>query len=112
MQMARADQDDIDLVIDFFQFVEEFMDHETMTPEDSEDAEPLEITDEEFVMKLRDKWGYRFGPALVDAAWRRVVFGYGVLVDNVCDKEKDILDLRPDWKSALESYEAAAKDGA
>lgn len=109
MEMARASQEDIERVIEFFQLIEEFMEYGTATPNGSDsEAEPRELADEEFVELLRSKWGNRFGPALVDASWMRVVFGYGVLVDNCCDKEKDVLDLRADWKAILEQDESTS----
>ena len=46
----------------------------------------------------------------------RVAFGYGVLLDNVCDPAKDILELKPglvtfdeDEKKALADFHAAVK---
>lgn len=35
--------------------------------------------------------------------YERVVFGYEILVDNVCDPDKTYLDWRPDVKAALKA---------
>lgn len=104
MKMARAEQREVEMLIDFFNFIEEFIEHGTHTPpNDDVEEESIDLTDEQFVEKLRELWGHRFGPAKVDASWRRVVYGYGVLHDNVCNKELSHLDLRADWKAWLEA---------
>ncbi len=37
-------------------------------------------------------------------AWRRVVFGYQVLVTNSCDPDKSFLDWKPEISAAIEAY--------
>lgn len=104
VQMARASEADVDKVIEFLTVIEEYMEYGTV-PLNADDCE--EATPEEFVDCLRELWGERCGPAKVDAAWRRVVFGYVTLHDNCCDKASDVLELRADWKAVLERHEAA-----
>lgn len=110
MRMAKATQADIDRVIRFFNTIDEFMDYGSI-PSDStsyDDPDSIEdVTDEQFVERLRELWGGPCGPALVDGSWRRVVFGMQVLVDNVCDKSATVLELRKDWKAAIGELENA-----
>lgn len=112
MKMAKADKDDIDRCIKFFQFVEEFMEYGTHTPQEKRDpetgeSESIKLTDEEFVEKLREMWGRRFGPSGVDCAWQRVVFGCDILITNVCDPNSDVLEVRPDWAAKLVDTETS-----
>jgi hypothetical protein len=108
MKMAKADQDDIDKTIAFFQLVEEFMEygkHTTWTDDDEEQS--VELDDVAFVEKLRSMWGGRFRPNGVDCAWMRVVFGYQVLVDNACDPNASTLEWKPELAKLLEAAEGA-----
>lgn len=114
MKMAKASKDDIQRCILFFQFVEEYFEEGTHTPSDTD--EPERLTESDFVDRLREMWGGRWKPPGVDCAWGRVVFGCNILIDNVCDPAKDVLELRPDLASAaaesaarLKSELAAAK---
>ena len=116
MQMARASKEEAERLIEFLQFIEEFMAYGTPTPKSGdEEADPIDIDDEEFLLKLRAMWGGPFerDRGKVDACWMRVVFGYLVLHDNVCNQESDILELRSDWKAVLERHEIekAVPDG-
>jgi hypothetical protein len=97
IRMARADAEDVDRVIKFFQLIEEYMEYGTYTPPNDEiEEESIELTDETFIEKLRELWGGRLSQrAGVDSAWPRVVYGYQVLHDNVCDPSKDYLDWEP-----------------
>ena len=109
MKIARATKEDFRLVVDFMNFVEEFMDYGTCSDGDDEDSQ--EVSDERFVALLREKWGRRFGPALVDAAWRRVILGGQAAIENACDETLDHLDFKPEIKAAVEAFEKA-KGGA
>mgnify|MGYP000890696501 CR=1 FL=1 len=101
MKMAKASKEDIDRCVKFFQLIEEFMDHGTHTPEHFEE-DSIELTDEDFVQRLRELWGGSDRPLAVDSSWRRVVFGCDVLINNVCDPDADTLELRRDWADAIE----------
>lgn len=102
MKMAKATKDDIQKTIEFFRFIEEFMEYGTHTPENEEtEEESIDLTDEEFVERLRKLWGGRFRPVGVDCAWSRVVFGCDMLINNACDPDADTLELRPDWAKLI-----------
>ncbi|TWU15051.1 hypothetical protein [Allorhodopirellula heiligendammensis] len=105
MKMARASKDDLDRMIAFMQFIEEFMDYGTHTPQNDEyEEESIELTDEGFAERLRELWGRRFGHHGVDIAWSRVVFGCGVLIDNVCDPNADTLEWKPELAAKIEGW--------
>jgi hypothetical protein len=104
VKMAKASKDDIQKVIDFFRFIEEYFEDGTFTT-DSEDAEPIKLTEQEFVSRLSALWGGPFKPVGVDCMWQRVVFGCSMLIDNCCDPEADCLELRHDWAKAIDPPE-------
>ena len=102
MKMAKASKDDIDRCRKLFQFIEEYMDHGTFTPENDEtEEESVELTEDEFVRMLKGFWGGRFKPAGVDCSWRRVVLGCDILIDNVCDPDSDTLEWKPELAEKL-----------
>lgn len=102
MKMAKASKEDIERCVKFFQFIEEFIEHGTHTPENEHvEEDSIELNDADFVQRLRELWGGS-GPTAVDSSWRRVVFGCDVLIDNVCDPNADTLELRTDWAKAIE----------
>ena len=101
MKIARATAEDFDRVIEFMSMIEEFMDYGTCAEDDPEDAQ--DVSDEKFVELLREKWGRRFGPALVDGAWRRVILGGRAAMENACDPSLDYLDFKPEIKAAMEA---------
>ena len=103
MKMAKASKDDIERCRKFFQFIEEFMEYGTHTPENDEvEEDSIDLTDEMFVEKLREMWGGRMArrPG-VDTSWNRVVWGCDMLIDNCCDPDADCLELRQDWAEAI-----------
>lgn len=103
MKMARATKDDIQRCIKFFHFIEEYLEFGTHTPENAVEEEiSLDLTEEDFVAKLREHWGGPFThrPG-VDCCWRRVVHGCDILIDNICDPDADALDWKPELKAAL-----------
>jgi hypothetical protein len=102
MKMAKASKEDIQKTIDFFRFIEEFMEYGTHTLENEETEESIELDEQKFVEMLRELWGGRFKPPGVDCSWSRVVLGCDILIDNVCDPELDYLEWHPDFKKALE----------
>lgn len=102
MKMAKASEDDIQKCIKFFQFIEEFMDYGTHTPENEDfEEDSIDLTDEVFVHMLRTLWGGRFRPPGVDCAWMRVVFGCDILIHNVCDPNADTLEWKPEYAEKL-----------
>ncbi len=106
MKMAKATKDDIHRTVRFMQFIEEYLDYGTHTPENEEiEEESIELTEETFVEKLRELWGGRFRPNGVDCAWGRVVWGCDVLIDNVCDPNADTLEWKPEYAAKLAATE-------
>ena len=102
VKMAKATKDDIERCRKFFQFVEEFFEYGTHTPESDEfEEESIDLTDEDFVGRLREMWGGRFRPAGVDCSWSRVVYGCDILIDNVCDPNADTLEWKPEYDEKL-----------
>ena len=103
VRMAKATQDDVDLVVKFFQLIEEYMEYGTYTPPADEfEEESMELTDDVFVHYLRAMWGGGHeNKRSVDSAWSRVVNGYAVLVDNVCDPNSDVLEYKPEIAAKL-----------
>jgi hypothetical protein len=103
VKMAKASPEDITKVREFFQFLEEYFEYGTHTPENDEvEEESIDLTPEQFMELLSRKWGGRFKPAGVDSAWSRVVFGCEILIQNVCDPDADTLEIRPDWAAILQ----------
>ena len=110
VKMAKASKDDIERCRKFFQFIEEFMEYGTHTPENDEvEEDSIDLTDEMFVERLREMWGGRMvrRPG-VDTSWNRVVWGCDMLIDNCCDPEADCLELRQDWAKAIEALQSAS----
>lgn len=95
--MAKASKADIQQCADMFRIIEEFMDYGTF----STDEETIELSNDEFVERLRTLWGGRFRPAGVDCAWPRVVFGCDILIDNVCDPDAETLEWKPEYAAKL-----------
>lgn len=103
MKMAKASKDDIRKVIEFFRFIEEFMEYGTHTPDNEEiEEDSIDLTDEKFVEMLRALWGGRFKPAGVDCMWSRVVFGCDMLIDNCCDPDVDVLEWKPELAQLID----------
>jgi hypothetical protein len=115
IRMARATADDVERVLAFMHFVEEYMEYGTHTPHnDDEEEESIVLDDSQFVEKLRELWGGRLSRRIgVDACYNRVINGYQVLHDNVADPDKDYLDWKPELAKQLidnDRLEAAIKN--
>lgn len=98
MKIAKASDDDIRRVREFFQMLEEIEQYGTYTP--SADAAEIQVGDETFRKLIVDQWGVREG---VRTSWSRVLFGFEVLLDNCCDPNLDYLDWKPEFKELHES---------
>jgi hypothetical protein len=104
VRMARATHDDIDRVVKFFQLIEEYMEYGTHTPQSDEfEEESIELTPDVFVHYLRTLWHGSSVEPSVDGSWSRVVNGYAVLVDNICDPNSDVLEYKPELAAKLSS---------
>jgi len=79
MKMAKATADDLRRVREFFEMIEEVIVWGSYTTD--EDAEPDGVDDTRLLELIRLKWNEGGGPG-VGNSWRRVVFGYEVLIDD------------------------------
>ena len=87
----------------FFNMIEEFIEYGTHTPEnDDYEEESIELDDAKFVELVRSMYGGRFKPDGVDVAWRRVVFGCDILIDNCCNPDEGHLAFKPEIRKLLE----------
>ena len=89
MKMAKADKAEREKVMKFHADLESLIEYGTLN--DAPESAEADFSDERLAEFVRGWWG-RGGPSLM-----RVVFGYIVLVDSVCDDEADTLELRKDW---------------
>lgn len=104
VKMAKATEDDFRRVTDFLAMLDEIMEYGTYTPpNDDEEEINEEINDADRLRKLIEAaWGGP-GRAGVGSAWRRVVWGGKMAIDNCCDPVADVLEWRPDVREWLES---------
>ncbi len=113
MRMAKASKDDIQKTIEFFRFIEEYMEYGTHTPQ-SEDVEEesIDLSEEQFVEKLRELWGGAFRTSGVDCKWSRVVLGCSILIENCCDPELDYLEWKKEIRELVEAHNERLRDGS
>ena len=107
MKMAKASKDDLLRVRQFMELCDEWFEHGTHTPENDEtEEESIELTEEEFVEKLREMWGRRFQQSVsgVGSSWFRVIWGCDVLIDCVCDPDADTLEWKPELAAKIEGW--------
>lgn len=111
MKMAKATKEDIEKLVRFFYFIDEFMEYGTHTPcNDDEEEDSIDLDDEAFVEHLRKLWGQKYGPGEVGCSWRRVVHGCDILIDNCCDPAADTLELRTDWEKLIAAASVETTD--
>jgi len=79
--MAKASEIDIDKVQNFFEQLEDMI---------QGDVDPVDVSD--FVRASFPHGG----------SWERLVHGYRVLLDNVCDPNKSYLDWKPEIQAAMD----------
>lgn len=92
MKMARATDDDMQRMFDFFNDLDDAL-HD-LPFGDSVDSEALgEI--------VKKHWKSR-GPG-VGGSWHRVLFGMQMLLKNCTDPDAETLEWRPDIRAWLES---------
>ena len=99
VKMAKASEDDLRRVREFFQMIEEVVEYGTYTAD--EDDDPEHIVDSQFAELISRMWNER-GPG-VGSAWSRVVCGCQMLIANCCDPDADTLEWRPDVAAAMEA---------
>ena len=96
MRQAKADENDIRCVTDFFVMLEEVIEHGTCTVEG--EAEPRRMSYGDLHDMIDAAWARGVG-----SSWRRVVMGVDVLIDKCCDPDLDYLEWRPDVRKFLEN---------
>jgi hypothetical protein len=107
VRMAKASADDCKRVVDFFEWLETFVDEgvdQSKPYDDEEDSYPA-ISEEEAMEHIKAEFSRWTRRATVAASWRRVVWGFSCLCDNVCDPSSDVLEWKPEIRSALEAME-------
>jgi len=102
MKMARATGDDFERVMRFFQMLEEVVEYGTYTPPDDENEEVSEDVDDARLSELIHEAWNTTGPG-VGSAWRRVVFGGQLAIDQLTDPNCRHLEIRPDIAKAMEA---------
>ena len=107
MKMAKASSDDCQRVVDFFEWLEAFCEEgvdQSQPYNDEEDSYP-QIDDEEAMDRIKAEFSRFTRKPTVAGSWRRVVWGFSVLCDNVCDPDSDVLEWNPEIKEILERAE-------
>lgn len=111
MRMAKAPQEHVDRLRNWMQFNDELC---TIDPSNGAEwkAFKSDWDDDKRFMEIishcEDESGFNFEYYLdyfrsnISYIHMRVIFGYEVLVDNVCDPEVDFLDYRKEIKEKLE----------
>lgn len=89
MRMAKASKADINALRKFLLMLEQLCEE---TDESFQDYDNQAI-----VSRVRQA----FGNVNVSTGWRRVVEGADILIDTVCDPEKDYLDYKPELKKLI-----------
>ncbi len=107
VKMAKASADDVQRVINFFEWLETFCDEgvDNSKPYDEENDCFPELEDEAAMDAIKAEFSRWTRRPTVAASWRRVVWGFSILCDNVCDPSSDVLEWKPEIKSALEAVE-------
>ena len=104
MKMARATKEDVEHLTKFLQWLERFEEYgEDLRTLDEETGECSSISDADALSYITSEFG-RFGrKRSVGSCWNRVIWGYQVLHDNVCDPEKDYLDWKPELQAVIDA---------
>lgn len=112
MQMAKASKEDIQKMIDFFSIWELMEEREwEIDSTDYEDELNEKLAPYDY-RKHRDSYGdfeiqsvkdlfFQNWFGEMDFRWRRVVFGCDILIDNVCDPDKNILAFHPKFEPVI-----------
>ena len=85
MKMAKASTEELRTMREFMEIFEDSLKHD----------KPLDLHGSLFVD--------------VAACWRRVVFGYEMLVNNCCDPDSDVLEWRADVLKLIPSIDDRSK---
>lgn len=105
MKMARARDTDFAAIDALHNALQCFCCSYQPRMPDKEGIEGNPLDDDEVPEELgrfvRDWWDENEG------SWNRVTFGAKILIDNVCDPDKNYLDWKPKYKAAIEAAEVA-----
>jgi hypothetical protein len=105
MKMAKASADDVNQLRGFLEWMENYAEHGTDERKDVDDesGELPEISDEDALEYIRSQFSRWTRGNTVLTCWRRVVWGYSILHDNVCDPDADHLDWNPELKAIFKN---------
>lgn len=111
MRMAKATPSDIEGMRKFFDLYEYVLENGEINGEQIEsdwnDDDTMKKELMPFVIKKEDKWArgsvgdfdyvafFDHWISILRTDWRRVVWGCEILIDSVCDPQKDYLDYSP-----------------
>lgn len=95
MKQAKATDDDMRRMLEFFNELEEML---------RDLKYGGSVDDEKLGALVKKHWGYsgRYSPG-VGASWGRVVHGMEMLLENCTDPDADTLEWRPDIGAWLDS---------
>lgn len=117
MRMSKAPKEHRDKLRRFLQFTDEIV---NIDPENKREWERLKEDwneDEEFgpiIKHCEDDDGrfvyeyyFDYYKSQISHIYMRIIFGFEVLVDNVCDPDLDYLDFKPELKKLMEENEGS-----
>ena len=113
MKMSKAPKEHVDKLRTWLQFTDELS---QIDPENSREWESFKedwSEDEDFNLIIKHcednenrfiyEYYFDYYRSNISHIHMRVVFGYEVLVDNVCDPDLDYLEFKPEIKKFLDS---------
>lgn len=105
MRMAKASAEDVDRLRFFLEWLENYADNGTDSRKlpDDDDGDFPEISDEDALEYINEQFSRCTRGATVGTSWRRVVWGFQILHDNVCDPDADHLEWKPELKAIIEN---------
>lgn len=105
MKMARASADDVNRLQSFLEWLEQYENDGTDSrkPADEETGDLPQISDEDALEYIRSEFSRWTRGATVGTSWRRVVWGFRILDDNVCDPNSRDLEWNPELKAIIEN---------
>lgn len=115
MRMAKAPQKHVDKLRIWMQFNDELMKIDPTYFREWEEFKNDWLEDENFnsiieEIKMEDgsfSWEFysSYYQENISHIWNRILFGFEVLVDNVCDPELDYLDFNKELKAMIKRAE-------